>query len=237
MKKFFFLAVILLPLAIVSCSKNDSKGEESNSNSGKIKAVDLGLSVKWASANIGASSPWDFGDYYAWGETTPKLNYSTNTYKWYDSYNSYDNYWEVSWINKYYYSPYNGIHGEIDRKTVLDPEDDVAHVKLGGKWRMPTMDEMYELVFTRYKANYEWTWNKGWNITYLENGNSIFLPASGSIEGTINNTVGYGGYCYWTSSLYEDFSECAYVLGFNNSRVEVNNMLREEGRSIRAVCD
>ena len=237
MKKLFYLAVIMLPLSIVSCSKKDSNGEESNSDSGKIKAVDLGLSVKWASANVGASSPWDFGDYYAWGETTPKSDYSTNNYKWYDSYNQYDNYWAVSWIFKYCCSLYNSIKGAVDMKTVLDPEDDVAHVKLGGKWRMPTKDEMYELVFTRYKANYEWTWNKGWTITFLENGNSIFLPASGFIDGTWIREVGTGGYCYWTSSLDEDYSEDAYVLGFNTSGVEVNYMPRREGRSIRAVCD
>ena len=155
-----------------------------------IYAVDLGLSVKWASCNLGASKPEDSGEYFAWGETEPKNDYNSSTYKW-GSYNT---------ITKY---NTDSSYGTVDNKTVLDPEDDVAHVKLGSMWRMPTDDEWTELT-TKCK----WTWItykgvKGYKVT-SPNGNSIFLPAAGfRYDKTLNNgndsslSVGH----YWSSSL------------------------------------
>ena len=133
-------------------------------------AVDLGLSVYWAECNLGVSKPEEYGDYYAWGETEPKESYSWSTYKFGTS-------------PPGPFSKYNtiSIFGSIDNKTVLEPEDDVAHVKLGGKWRMPTDAEWAELM-----EKCTWTWVTNYNgsgingrLVKATNGNSIFLPAAG----------------------------------------------------------
>ena len=136
-------------------------------------AIDLGLSVLWATCNLGTSgfvsSPEEYGAYYAWGETGTKSNYSWETYKWCNGssttltkYNTYSNY------------------GIVDNKTELDPADDVAHVKLGGKWRMPTEEEWTEL---RTKCVWKETYNFNGSGIFGEvvtapNGNSIFLPTT-----------------------------------------------------------
>ena len=93
----------------------------------QYEAVDLGLSVKWASCNVGATTPEDCGDYYAWGEIEEKENYDWSTYKWCNG--SYDT--QTKYCT-------NSSYGTVDNKTTLDLEDDVAHVKWGGSWRMPT---------------------------------------------------------------------------------------------------
>ena len=141
------------------------------------KAVDLGLSVKWASFNIGAAKPEEAGCYYAWGETEPKKVYDWGTYKW--GVDEYE-------LTKYNYEPISGV---VDNKLQLDMEDDVAHVKLGDKWRIPTQDELEELVNTQYNPDYEWTLKsvggiEGVEIACLANGNSIFLPQTGIRNGT-----------------------------------------------------
>ena len=127
--------------------------------------VDLGLSVKWATCNMGASSPEEYGDYYAWGETETKSTYDWNTYKWCKG--------SENTLTKYCT---DSDYGTVDNKTVLDPEDDVAHVKWGGNWRMPTDAEIEEL-----RENCIWKWTtqngkNGYKVTSKKNGNSIFLP-------------------------------------------------------------
>ena len=129
--------------------------------------VDLGLSVKWATFNVGASKPEDYGDYFAWGETEPKETYNWATYKWCQG--------TANTFTKYCS---NSQYGNADYKTTLDPEDDAAIVHLGGDWRMPTIEEWMEL-----KQNC--TWKKitingitGCQVT-AKNGNSIFLPRAG----------------------------------------------------------
>ena len=151
------------------------------------EAVDLGLSVKWATFNVGATSPEEYGGYYAWGETEEKEDYSWETYKWCNG--SYDT------MTKYCT---NSSYGTVDNKTVLDLEDDVAHVKWGGDWRMPTTDEQDEL---RNNCTWEWTALNGVNGYRVTgpNGNSIFLPAAGYRYRTAVGSRGY--YClYWSGS-------------------------------------
>ena len=101
--------------------------------------VDLGLSVNWATCNVGADKPEGYGGYYAWGELEEKDNYIVENYKFYES----DDYHH---INKYNSNSFDGKDGFTDDKMILDPEDDVAHVKWGGKWRMPTAEEWEELM-------------------------------------------------------------------------------------------
>ena len=166
-------------------------------------AVDLGLGVYWAECNLGASSPEGCGDYYAWGEVTPKDDYSWATYQWSNG--------ALNKLTKYCpkdKATYWDGAGDPDRKEVLDPEDDAAHVQLGGNWRMPTFEEWQKLA----KCEYEWTTQngvKGMRVTG-KNGNSIFLPASGFRKNTASaGGVGNEGY-YWTSTLRDDMPEKAW---------------------------
>ncbi len=188
--------------------------------------VDLGLSVKWATCNVGAASPEEYGGYYAWGETEEKDNYDWSTYKWCDgSYNT---------ITKYCI---NSSDGTVDDKTVLDLEDDVAHVKWGGSWRMPTLDELEEL-----RCNCDWEWItqngvKGYKVTSKTNGNSIFLPAAGRLDGAAAYNRGNSGR-YWSSSLYSNDSYGTYFLYFYSSYLHWNNVdYRYCGHSVRPVSE
>jgi hypothetical protein len=171
-------------------------------------AVDLGLSVKWATFNLGATTPEEYGDYFAWGETEPKSNYSWSTYSYSTSYNGP-------------FSKYNTLssYGTVDNKTVLDPEDDAAHMLLGGNWRMPTDEEWTEL-----RTQCTWTWTDNYNgtgiagriITSNKTGytdKSIFLPAAGDRVDANLKKVGAGGY-YWSSSLTTDCPYNAWYVGF-----------------------
>ena len=182
--------------------------------------VDLGLSVKWATCNVGASSPEDYGDYYAWGETETKSDYRWSTYL--DSPNR-----DGSSFTKYYN---NG------GKTQLDPDDDVAHVKWGGSWRMPTDDELTEL---RNTSNCTWTLTtqggkNGYKVTSKKNGNSNFLPAAGYRYDSSLNGAGSGGY-YWSSSLYTDKSNDSFYSYFDSGRGWGYGN-RSNGLSVRPVC-
>lgn len=160
----------------------------------KYKYVDLGLSVKWATCNIGASSPEEYGDYFAWGEVEPKDYYGMDNYKWVICEEN-----GPRTITKYNYDPYMG---NVDNKMVLDPEDDAATVNMGKAWRMPTMDEITELV---QGCTWEFTnlYNgknvRGWIGTSKVNNKSIFFPLAG-LKGTEGDS--YRATCgfYWSSS-------------------------------------
>ena len=187
------------------------------------RAVDLGLSVKWASCNVGATQPWEYGGYYAWGETEEKSDYSLSTYK-------YCNGTSTS-MTKYCTNSY---YGTVDNKTTLEPTDDVATVKWGGAWRMPTKAEKDEL-----RNNCTWTWTtlngvNGYRVTG-PNGNSIFLPAAGYRYGTLVLNQGSLGY-YWSSLLWSSYSDSAYCLGFNISYYDWGSSGRYFGRTVRPVC-
>ena len=197
------------------------------------QAVDMGTvvngkNIKWASFNIGASSPEEYGLYYAWGETEPKENYSWSTYKWCNgSYNT---------LTKYNTSSSYGT--VVDNKTVLDPADDVASVKLGGKWRMPTDAEWTELrtkCTWTWKTNYNWSGINGILVT-ATNGNSIFLPAAGDRDDTVLYGAGQEGR-YWSSSLntYDPF--IAWEVCFSSGDVNVITGIRYSGDSVRPVSE
>ena len=186
-------------------------------------AVDLGLSVKWASWNVGAESPEDYGGYYAWGETEEKSNYKWTTYKWGIG-ASLD-------ITKYCT---DGFYGTRDGKNSLDPEDDVAHVSWGGGWRMPTSDEIDELLDN---CSRDWTFVNGVCGIRLScyNGNSIFLPAAGSFNGADNALVSEGG-AYWSTTL-NDRNTLAYCLFFGETYDEYGKDYRYKGSTVRPVTD
>ena len=192
--------------------------------------VDLGLpsGTKWATMNVGADSPEDYGDYFAWGETVSKSTYSNSDYKWYINGSSNN-------IKKYNYSYSTGLLR--DSIYVLEKEDDVAVINWGGDWRMPTKAEQDELRNTNYTTGTWTTQNgvKGYKVTSKINGNSIFLPAAGYRYNSDLNNAGSDGY-YWSSSLRTDSSNYAYCLSFGSSYVGISSYYtRNYGLSVRPV--
>ena len=179
------------PLFSFVATKNSTLTAHFVKNSNTINGheyVDLGLpsGLKWATCNVGANNPWEDGGYYAWGETEEKENYSWSTYKWCNgSKNTKTKYCTES------------DYGNVDNRTVLEPQDDVAHVKWGSTWRMPTIDELRELL---NECSLEWielNGVPGCSVTG-PNGNSIFLPAAGCRKGAkVSNRYCEGG--FWSS--------------------------------------
>lgn len=185
-------------------------------------AVDLGLSVKWANYNVGATKPEEYGDYYAWGETATKYLYNWSNYKWCEGTDES--------FTKYCT---NSEYGTVDNRTVLTPNDDVATVVWGEPWRMPTHDEMDELID---KCTWEWTTYNGiaGQLVTGPNGNSIFLPAAGFRDGSSLKNAGNGGY-YSSSTPYERGGFDAYALLFGSVSDNLIWGYRYYGHSVRPV--
>ena len=244
MKKLNFLAAVCCMLAVftamsitfVSCKKDktdepkDPTIEQNGGNQNEDETpdpanghgyVDLGLSVKWATCNVGATAPEGYGDYFAWGETEPKTTYNWSTYKWYNE--------SESTLTKYI--------GVIDNKTVLELTDDAARANWGGAWRMPTDAEWAEL-----RDNCAWAWTDNYNgtgvagriVTSSTNGNSIFLPVAGCRGKDALVDAGDYGY-YWSSSLNLDDPDYAWNVYFYSGSVYGSYSYRYFGRSVRPV--
>ena len=193
--------------------------------------VDLGLSVKWATMNVGASKAEDYGSYFAWGETTTKDTYNWSTYKYCNG--------NFDLLTKYCNKSSYGNNGFTDNKTQLELSDDAARANWGGSWRMPTDAELTEL---REQCTWIWTTQngvKGYEVTSRKSGytsNSIFLPAAGRRTNSSLYDAGSDGY-YWSSSLCADFPEGAWLVSFYSSYVKRSyNGGRFYGRSVRPVC-
>ena len=193
------------------------------------EAIDLGLSVKWASWNLGATRPDEYGAFIAWGETNANWDYLWSTYKWYNGTDGS--------LTKY---NTNRSYGTVDNLTVLEPEDDAATHNWGGSWRMPTKDELDELLNT---DNCTWTESvsngvKGYLVTSKKEGftdKSIFIPCAGDRHDGSHNNAGSIGY-YWTSSIVTNAPKCAYYSSPPH-RVSYSQDSLYYGRSIRPVCD
>ena len=186
--------------------------------------VDLGLpsGIKWATCNIGATKPEEYGDYFAWGETEPKTTYDWSTYKW----------CQKSSTTQTKHCT-NSKYGAADNKTVLDLADDAARANWSGQWRMPTDEEWQELI-----DNCTWTWTTHNGVNGYEvkgsNGNSIFLPAAGYYYLDDLCSAGSNGY-YWSSSLYAVGPSDACNVYFNPGDVYRGCDYRYYGRSVRPV--
>ena len=187
--------------------------------------VDLGLpsGTKWATCNIGATTPEGYGDYYAWGETEPKTTYNWSTYKWCKG--------SATTLTKY---NTRSSYGTVDNKTVLELADDAARANWGGAWRMPTDAEWTEL-----RENCTWTWTtkngvNGYEVKSNINGNSIFLPAAGFRYGDDLRVAGDNGN-YWSSSLGTDYPDVAWGVFFGSDYVYRGYVDRFYGRSVRPV--
>jgi len=198
-----------------------------------VEMVDLGLSVKWANMNVGATcgttaDSW-YGAYFAWGETQPKYTYGSDNYAFYLA-------------DRDYYTKYciSSSEGALDMKYTLDAYDDAATANWGAAWRMPTGGELEELYS---KCTWIWTDDyqgiRGLNgyVVSAANGNSIFLPAAGNYNNFSLEEVG-SACLYWSASLGVD-SRTAFGLYFDNygeGRRVITCHGRTNGRVVRPVC-
>lgn len=212
-------------------------------------AVDLGLpsGLKWANRNICetgfVNAPEDFGDYYAWGETVPFYKeghaQDSSCSDWRDGKNAGYDWPSYRWCNGTYSSltKYNVSlsYGTVDNLTVLEAEDDVASVKTEGMWRIPTVEDWQELI-----QNCSWTWTTlngvGGQQATGPNGNSIFLPATGSRLATGLYNPGNEGH-YWSSTLYDGNSTKAQYVNFGSSYLYPDYYARCYGHSVRPVSE
>ena len=168
--------------------------------------VDLGLpsGTLWATCNVGANVPEEYGDYFAWGETEPQELYDWSTYKWC--------FGDEFSLTKYCHKSDYGYNGYTDDKTELDPEDDAAYVNWGPSWRMPTAQQLGELY-----ENCTWTWTQlncvnGYLVTG-PNGNTLFLPAGGGRKGGTLKNAGIAG-SFWSRTLTFSIPYYSFFLGF-----------------------
>ena len=198
-----------------------------------VQAVDLGLpsGIRWASCNVGATTPEGYGYYFAWGETESKKDYSWTTYKYANVGERYH-----YKFTKYCTDASSGDNGFIDNKTVLEPEDDAATANWGDVWRMPTDTEWTEL-----REQCTWTYTTlngvyGYQVASKTNGNSIFLPVAGFRNGTSLYLQGTRGY-YSSSSLLENYSDNVWIVTFNHEEVYRHSNNRNNGLSVRPVQD
>lgn len=214
---FSFVLSLLIALLFVSC--DEVVGDDSNAgdmfNPNGYEYVDLGLPsrIMWAAYNVGATKPEEYGGYYAWGETVEKID---------------DGKEDVNY------------NGNLDNKAVLDANNDVARVKWGGSWRMPTFEEFQELIDC---CTWEWVFVNdvmGCELTG-PNGNSIFFPNAGYLGEKSFHNRGFRGY-YWTSSL-ASYDVEAYMLYFSigiegaPNHKSIDTFERTQGLTVRPVCD
>lgn len=220
----FAVLVPVLSVSLVACEPEGGEGGEEGGKESipvvapaSVKAVDLGLSVKWASCNVGAESPEEYGDYFAWGETTTKSSYKSSTSVTYGL--------SISELKS------RGIIGSDGNLTAAY---DAATANWGSCWRMPTFGEMQELC-----NNCTWKWTtqngvKGYNVTG-NNGNSIFLPAAGERDDTSLLKAGSEGN-YWSARWHSN-SNFAYFLIFFLDYYDWDFYYRGRGHTVRPVSE
>ena len=212
LRTFLFAALLpVVSLGLVSCEP-ESEDDNTTPGTSSYKAVDLGLSVKWASCNVGAKSPEDHGTYFAWGETAAKSSYTTD--------NSLTADLSFSALRS---------RGIIDFIGHLTPAYDAATANWGGSWRMPTSAEINELL-----NNCTWRWTTqsgvyGYKVTG-PNGNSIFLP--------VDNNKYYTEGDYWSGTWHKVYSGCAYGLHISSyGKPDINHYGRHNGLIVRPVTE
>lgn len=240
MKKISMILALVAMVFVAGCKnspKNNAGGEEgttaaqdsteavveNNALTGDLNGhvwVDLGLpsGALWATCNVGATTPADYGDLFAWAETTTKEEYYFGSYKYCDSYSS---------MTKY---------NESDLIEILQPVDDAATANWGYGWRTPQVEEMRELADN---CTHEWTTQNGVNgvLFKAKNGNQIFLPAAGNICDS-NELDGAGNIgFYWSSSLGPEYPDYAWYLYFSSDEFEMAHLYgRCCGFSVRPIC-
>jgi len=226
---------LILLLLFICCTsvygQQNASPNGSNSVGRNVEYVDLNLTsgTLWATCNIGANSPEEYGDYFAWGETAPKKEYSWKTYKWCKG--RHDNIIKYSKLSNW------GDNGFTDSKTILDLEDDAAYVIWGSNWHIPSYEQQRELI-----GECRWYWTVLNGVTGYrvvgKNGKSIFLPAAGCYRDDNLADVGKKGY-YWSCSLDDsrtsDARQICIFEGFAGTYDGNYTQYRSVGRTIRPV--
>ena len=188
--------------------------------------VDLGLpsGTLWATCNVGATTPEDFGDYFAWGEVSPKEVYNWSTFKWCNG--------SVNTMTKYCFFSEYGYNGFADYKSELDDEDDAAYVNWGSDWRIPSKEQFYEL---RDNCTWQWTQLNGVDgqLVTGPNGNTMFLPAAGCLLNDTSGFVWQG--MYWAHSCDSYNVAGSIYLEFDSGSIGIMSGNRSFGQSVRAV--
>lgn len=231
MKKTLLFAMALAAICIMpSCGKDPKPGENGSTVTGTLNGhdyVDLGLpsGTLWATCNIGAAASEESGDYFSWGETSPKEDYSWDTYqfgKWGSSF------------TKYFMSPFEGYPGFADNLKVLEECDDAASVLWGGGWHIPTYRQWKELINNCTLDGPHVNGTNDWAFVG-PNGNRLVLPFAGFKGGT--TVSGYHGY-YWSSSLYAEYpddSGSAWLFYNEGNEYDMSFDFRNLGLTIRPV--
>lgn len=229
------LVALVAGLALASCQKEDNNSSTAsnggnNGGGGSTPAgwVDLGLpsGLLWAECNLGATSPEEYGNYYAWGETQPKEVYDWSTYAYGNASNA---------LTKYCNNAEFGLNGFTDNLTTLQAMDDAATAALGSGARTPTIEEWQELI---NNTTVEWTTvNRVYNGRKFtgSNGNTLFLPAAGLRSNLYVDDAGSIGR-YWSSSLERNgypYYACEFYISSNGQ--SVSTCYRRVGFSVRAV--
>ncbi|MBO4875918.1 MAG: hypothetical protein J5542_11500 [Bacteroidales bacterium] len=223
-KLLLFFAIVSVAGMLASCNGNGKTAEAgSEENAAEAEAVgmlqgycyvDLGLSVNWATCNVGANAPEELGDYYAWGETSKKDNYTAESHKFYGGEGEF--------------GPKYTKYTSDDNLEKLEVADDAASNSWGNVWRMPTKAEFQELI-----DKCTWTWKDNGYEVKGANGQTIFLPLTGAFwNGSVCNEKIDG--LYWSSTA--DGSMKAYYLSFADQRKQVSCDGRYYGHQIRPVC-
>ena len=230
MKKLLLYSILMSIVVLLPACGDDDEPEGGSEQKDNHEWVDLGLpsGTLWATTNVGASKPEEYGSYFAWGETKPKSDYDWDTYKWCNG-NPFK-------LTKYCNVSNYGDNDFVDNKTELEPEDDAAYVNWGSKWRMPTKAQLVELLA---ECDWQWTTTNGINgylVKSKKNSASLFLPAVGFRWQDGLDHVGSYGY-YWSRTLFTDnpYPSEAYYLLFSSDEVKCSGSLRHLGYSVRAV--
>ena len=218
------ISILLLFLTFLFANVGNATAQQ------KHEYVDLGLpsGTLWATCNVGASTPWDYGDYFAWGEIETKFTYSWTTYKYANG--------ASNKLTKYCNKSSQGNNGFTDSRTTLENSDDVAYQKWGSEWCMPTRVQFWEL---RNNCTSEWTTNyqgkgvAGRIYKSRKNGNTIFFPAAGwkYSNGTLGRDVTNGS--YWSSSVYDANYAWRFDLSSDDAGTSIIN--RNYGFSVHPV--
>ena len=223
------ITAIMLIIAIIyatGCKKNN---EPNNGTYNGHDYVDLGLpsGTLWATCNVGADNPEDYGDYFAWGETQPKITYDWSTYQYCNG--------DYNQLTKYCSQSDFGIDGFTDNLKTLLEDDDAATANWGEGWRTPTSKEWSELLTRCTPTSTTINGMKGCLLT-ARNGNSIFLPAASRRDDESRNLGDDGS--YWSSSINNNYPDNAkgfnFILSWNDYDL-YDDLSRYVGRSVRAV--
>ena len=207
--------------------KSQQKSQSTNQSSSEHEYVDLGIGTLWATCNIGANSPEEYGKYFAWGETQPKDDYSWSTYKYAKG--------DFVKLTKYCNSESFGNNGFTDSLDELLPSDDAATANWGSDWRMPSWQQFKDLYdLCEWEKRMSGKKLLGYDVKG-PNGNSIFLPAAGWFEETSHKYASENG-SYWSSSLSADYPSGGHILDFNSDNVDPDDWYgRPCGLSVRPV--